>query len=188
MPPLSLAAVPATDGQPLHRRETGRELPWARFGRGDAFETYEAPVLAPPGRFLWVRLELHGHRPVPPRGSARLRAEHPSHDLLRRHPEDVLARRARRVVPAPLPRALRRHCSASWRPRSDARAILLDPHAAPEEVLPWLASFLGLALDERWPLHARRELIAETPQLCRARGTVARAHAASSSCTSALRR
>src|SRR5262249_50748414 len=45
--------------------------------------------------------------------------------------------------------------------------------AAPEEVLPWLASFLGLTLDERWPLLARRQLIDEIPKLWRSRGTVA---------------
>jgi phage tail-like protein len=171
MPPASLAAVLSTGAQPLHRRETGRELPWARFGLGDAFETYEAPVLAPPGRFLWLRLELHGTGRASPRIRS-LRAEHPSHDLLRRIPKTFS--RDERVASF-----LRRYLAlfdgtlGDLEARSDARAILLDPHAAPEEVLPWLASFLGLALDERWPLHARRQLIAETPQLWRARGTVA---------------
>jgi phage tail-like protein len=57
--------------------------------------------------------------------------------------------------------------------RADARDVLLDPYATPEEMLPWLASFLGLALDERWPTAARRKLIDEVPLLWRERGTVA---------------
>jgi len=140
-------------------------------GAHDAFETYEAPVLAAPGRFLWVTLELHGTGRASPRVRS-LRAEHPSHDLLRRLPKTFS--RDERIAAF-----LRRYLSlfdgalGELESRADARAILLDPHAAPEEVLPWLASFLGLALDERWPLPARRQLIAETPQLWRARGTVA---------------
>jgi phage tail-like protein len=171
MPPASLSEQLAPEGHPLHRRETGREVPWARFGADDAFETYEAPVLAPPGRFLWLTLELRGTGRASPRIRS-LRAEHPSHDLLRRLPKTFS--RDERVASF-----LRRYLAlfdgtlSDLEVRSDARAILLDPHAAPEEVLPWLASFLGLALDERWPLHARRQLIAETPHLWRARGTVA---------------
>jgi phage tail-like protein len=170
-PPLSLVPDPLDPGNPLHRRETGRELPWARFGARDPFETYEAPIIAPPGRYLWVTLELKGTGRASPRIRS-LRAEHPSHDLLRRLPK-VYSRDPR------IAGFLRRYLAlfegtlGDLEGRSDARAILVDPHAAPEEVLPWLASFLGLALDERWPAPARRQLIEEIPRLWRARGTVA---------------
>jgi phage tail-like protein len=171
MPPHSLKAPADVDGFPLHRRETGRELPWARFAAGDAFETYEAPVLADPGRYLWVTLDLRGTGRTSPQVRS-LRAEHPSHDLLRRLPKTFS--RDERVASF-----LLRYLSlfdgtlVDLEGRADARDILLDPYATPEEMLPWLASFLGLALDERWPTAARRQLIDEIPVLWRERGTVA---------------
>jgi hypothetical protein len=39
-------------------------------------------------------------------------------------------------------------------------------------MLPWLASFLGLTLDDRWPVPARRTLISEVAWLFRFRGTI----------------
>jgi phage tail-like protein len=56
--------------------------------------------------------------------------------------------------------------------RAVERRTLLAPRAAPAEVLPWLASFLGLALDERWSADVRRTLLAELTWLFRFRGTV----------------
>jgi len=59
--------------------------------------------------------------------------------------------------------------------------VLLHPRATPDDALPWLASFLGLVLDERWArapraagqtADARRQLIAEANCLFRLRGTV----------------
>ncbi len=46
-----------------------------------------------------------------------------------------------------------------------------DAGLAPSDVLPWLGSWLGLALDERWPDARRRELIASAAELYRWRGT-----------------
>jgi phage tail-like protein len=170
MPPVSLAPSDGATFFPLHRREAGREVPWARFASNDAFETYEAPVNALPGRYLWVTLALHGTGHATPRIRS-LRAEHPSHDLLRRLPKAFsrdtgVASFLRRYL------AIFDGTLGDLQARADARDVLLDPHATPEEALPWLASFLGLALDERWPLTQRRELIAEVPVLWRERGTV----------------
>jgi phage tail-like protein len=168
LPPASLA--PGAGGEPLHRRETGRELPWARFAADDRFETYEAPVIAPPGRYLWVTLDLLGTGHATPRVRS-LRAEHPTHDLVRRLPRTY----SRDVAVASF---LRRYLALfdgvldDLQGRAEARATLLDPYAAPEEALPWLASFLGMTLDERWPLAARRQLIDEGPELWRTRGTI----------------
>ena len=170
MLPVSLAALP-DEGRPLHRRETGRELPWARFAADDPFETYEAPVLAGPGRYLWVTFFLHGTGHATPRVRS-LRVEHPSHDLLRRLPKTYS--RDERVASF-----LRRYLMlfdgalGDLEARAEGRRTLLDPYATPEEALPWLASFLGLTLDERWRVPARRRLIAEIPKLWRQRGTLA---------------
>ncbi len=46
-----------------------------------------------------------------------------------------------------------------------------DAGTAPEELLPWLASWVDLALDETWPLERRRELVGSAVELFRDRGT-----------------
>lgn len=173
-PPLPPAAdVPAENAaeQELHRRESGRDLPWSRPAAGDPFETYEAPVLAPPGRYLWLTLDLSGTSRVTPSVRA-VRVEHSSHDLLRRLPrtfsrEPQAASFLRRYL------AILEGTSFELDARGDSRERLLDPRVTPPELLPWLASFLGLVLDERWPVCARRTLVREAAELFRLRGTVA---------------
>jgi phage tail-like protein len=46
-----------------------------------------------------------------------------------------------------------------------------DPRLAPEDFVPWLASWVALTLDETWPLQRQRSLIARAAELYRARGT-----------------
>ena len=46
-----------------------------------------------------------------------------------------------------------------------------DPALAPSDTLPWLGSWLGLLLDERWPDEKRRDLILAAADLYRWRGT-----------------
>jgi phage tail-like protein len=50
---------------------------------------------------------------------------------------------------------------------------LLDPEGVPEEVLPWLGTFLGIVFDARWDADRRRKLLQAAPDLFRRRGTVA---------------
>ena len=56
--------------------------------------------------------------------------------------------------------------------RGARRDMLVDPSATPVEALAWLASFVGLVLDDRWPEVARRRLLTEIVPLYRRRGTV----------------
>ena len=168
--PLPLAPTSSDEFRPLYRRTTGRELPWSRAPHEDLFETYEAPVIAPAGRYLWVTLELSGTTKLTPRVKA-LRAEHPSHDYLRRLPrtfsrDSDVAAFLRRYL------AMFDGTLEELEARSEHRDALLEPHGTPSELLPWLASFLGLTLDERWPLAKRRALIAACTDLFRMRGTV----------------
>lgn len=168
MPPQKLAPADE-DYRPLHPRETGRELAWLRPEPGDPFLTYEAPIIAPPARYLWVFIRLSGTSKLTPRVRS-LRAEYPSHDYLRRLPrffsrEEAAADFLRRYL------AMFDGFLFELEAKAAARELLLDPHASPEEALPWLASFMGLVLDERWPLSAKRTMIAETGQLFRLRGT-----------------
>ena len=181
MPSDSLAKrLAQRPGQLLHRRETGRELPWVRLDETDSFETYEAPIIAEPGRYLWIQIELNGNTRTTPRVKA-LRAEYPSHDYLRRIPktfsrDEHVANFLRRYL------ATFEGMLGELEAKADARSTLLDPHSAPAEILPWLASFLGLVFDERMAraprpggqfVDVRRTLIAEVAWLFRFRGTVA---------------
>ena len=166
--PLALDVVPPA--QPLFRRPNGRELPWAQQPADDPFETYEAPVVAGRGRFLWVTLELRGNGRRTPRLRS-LRVEHPSHDYLRRLPatfsRDEIAESFLRRFLAPMEGAL-----GELERRALLRMALVDARTAPAEVLPWLAGFIGLLLDERLPNDRRRRLVAEAVPLLRFRGTV----------------
>ena len=53
----------------------------------------------------------------------------------------------------------------------DQVAYYFDPHLTPPAMLPWLASWLGLELDENWPPAKQRALVAAAARLYRARGT-----------------
>jgi phage tail-like protein len=165
LPPATLLAALPADGAPLYRR--GAEDPWQPGP--DGFASYEAPVAAPPGRYLWLQLQLTGTAGVTPRVRG-LRIERPGHRLL-----------------SSLPRAWsRQEQDAAWLQQFLApaegmldeldwqaaqRSVLLDPRATPAEALPWLASFAGLVLDQRWPEPARRTLVAEAYSLFARRGT-----------------
>lgn len=50
--------------------------------------------------------------------------------------------------------------------------VYFDPLMAPERLLPWLASWLDLSLDEEWPLEKRRRLIGAAVHLYQLRGTL----------------
>jgi phage tail-like protein len=173
MPPAALGpagAFSADPFRPVHRRESGRELPWAQLPVDDPFATYELPIHAAAGRYLWVWLRLAGNGALSPRVRC-LRAEHPGHDYLRRLPRAF----SRDLAVADLLHrflAMFEGFLGETEARGVERAILLDPRATPDELLPWLASFLGLAVDERWPRARRRQLVAEVADLWRAKGTV----------------
>jgi phage tail-like protein len=180
MPPLAL--VPGEDDvtQPLHRRESGRELPWTQPAADDPFVTYEAPINAPPGRYLWITLELRGNTRASPKIKC-LRAEHPAHDYLRRLPK-TFSRDAGAASFLLRYLAMFEGFLGEIEARSADRDLLLDARSAPDEALPWLARFVGLLLDERWAsapaprgqpaVDARRKIIEAAVWLFRYRGTL----------------
>lgn len=191
-PPLPSAAALAqaldetraagTASGAIFRRPTGREDAWPS-GAGpdgqdpgsiqarDGYQTYEAAVLATPGRYLWLWLELTGTEQACPRVRA-VRLERPGHPLLNSLPrswsrtEDDADFLQRYLAPA----EGMLH-ELDW--RSAQRAVLLDPIATPSDKLDWLAGFAGLVLDRRWPEPARRRLVAEAYPLFTRRGTKA---------------
>jgi phage tail-like protein len=151
----------------LYRRPTGSELPWA--ADADRWETYEAPVDAPRGRYLWVELMLTGTARITPRVAA-IRVERPGHALLESLPqafsrdENNAGLLHRFLAP---PEAILYELGR----KSDERAAYVDPATVPRDAMAWLASFAGLVLDTRWPESAHRKLIAEVYTLFRHRGT-----------------
>ena len=170
MPPRSFVPAPGAVEDRLHRRESGHEMPWVSRKPGDRFETYEAPVAAGPGRFLWITLEFSGNGLSTPMVRA-LRVEHVTHDYMRRlpkvyHREDETIGFLRRYL------AMFDGTLAEMDARSIARQALIDPRSAPDGILPWLASFVGLVTDERWPEAVKRQLIEEAIWLFRFRGTL----------------
>lgn len=153
---------------PVYRRETGREIPFA--GQPERhFATFEAPVLTE-GRYLWVTLALRGNTRKTPRIRS-LRIEKNAHTLLRSLPRTY-------VRDPDAASFLLRYLAtidgvmADLDAQSSRRASLLHPTGAPEDALPWLASFVGLTTDERWPIERRRKLVDEIVLLWRSRGTL----------------
>jgi len=55
----------------------------------------------------------------------------------------------------------------------DNLSAYLDPALTPPDFLEWLAGWVGLLLDETWPLERRRAFVAVASQLYRNRGTAA---------------
>jgi phage tail-like protein len=47
----------------------------------------------------------------------------------------------------------------------------VDPHLCPPDFLEWLGGWMGLAVDRRWPIQRRRELVARAFDVYRWRGT-----------------
>ena len=157
--------------QPMYHRLTGRERPWHQIPSDDGYETYEAPVNAAPGRYLWLVVDLDGNTRATPR-VREIRVEKSGHRLGTQLPrgwtrdESDAAFLQRFLAPA---EGMLRDLDD----RAAQRSALLDPRTAPAEAIDWLAGFLGVALDRRWPLASRRELVGEAYNLYRLRGTKA---------------
>ena len=168
--PVHLLDVAAPESA-VFRRPTGSERPWLPAAGTDRVETYETPVLAAPGRYLWIQLLLHGTEQVSPQVRT-IRVERPGHALLTALPrawsrDDEDASFLQRLL-APAEGLLH-----ELDERAARRAVLVNPRAVPSEALTWLAGFAGLVLDLRWPEDARRALIEEAYPLYRRRGTAA---------------
>jgi len=54
----------------------------------------------------------------------------------------------------------------------DALEVYVDPQICPEDFLPWLASWVGVAIDENWEVPQQRAFIRSAVGLFRTRGTM----------------
>ena len=137
----------------------------------EGFARYDAPLIASPGRYLWLVFEFTGTRSKSPRLRSAC-VEYPGHDLLKKLPRTLWREPASRDF---LFRYLMSPAAIldEWQAVAGDRHRLLDSRIAPEQALPWLASFLGLVLDPCWPPAVQRRMIAEAATLFRSRGTLA---------------
>jgi phage tail-like protein len=55
----------------------------------------------------------------------------------------------------------------------DGLPAYLDPSITPDDFLGWLAGWVGVLLDENWPIERRRDFVAQAAELYRLRGTTA---------------
>ena len=55
----------------------------------------------------------------------------------------------------------------------DSLPAYLDPQLTPDDFLEWLAGWVGVLLDENWPIERRRNFVAQAAELYRLRGTTA---------------
>jgi phage tail-like protein len=134
------------------------------------FDTYEGLLRVPPGRYLWLRIELFGTRRSTPI-IVGLRATFPRPSLLgflpafwRIDPES--ARRMDEVL------SLFEGVFTELNDRVSALPLLFDPRLCPPEMLAWLGSVVGIGIDTRVREAQRRQLVLEAFALYRGRGTV----------------
>jgi phage tail-like protein len=125
----------------------------------------------PAGRYLFVRIRLSGDGTTTP-VVRRVRLDFPRSTSLERLPgvfrEDVTAADFTERFLALF------DASIEDLDRAIERApALLDAAGVPDEVLPWLGSFLDLAFEGSWTPAQRRAILRAAPSLYRRRGTVA---------------
>ncbi len=132
---------------------------------------WDCLVRSAPGRYLWLRLALAGDGTASP-GITAVRLELPRASSLRHLPAPYREDPESRDF-------LDRFLSIFDTLRGEIGdrigdvAGLFDPQAAPVDFLPWLASWLGLALEQSWPEAKRRRLLAAAHRLYALRGTPA---------------
>jgi phage tail-like protein len=151
----------------LFRDPSQRPLSPAPSG---GYAIYDAPVMAPPGRFLWLVFQLEGTRSKSPRIRT-ARITYPGHAMLSQLPRTLWRERPEREF---LYRFLTPIAAMldEWEAVSGGRHRLLDARIAPPAALGWLAGFIGLVLDPCWPEEVQRRMILEAATLFRTRGTL----------------
>ena len=152
---------------PLPRGD-GSELPFVDNGR---YDTHELLFQQAVGRYLRLRLLLHGDSRATPRLRA-LRAWHPRFSYLERYLPAVYREDA--ASGSFLDRFLANveGLYTSIEDRLAAAQVLLGPDTAPVQTLDWLASWFDLALDPLWDERRRRLLLRNASRFFQTRGTI----------------
>ena len=153
--------------QSLYRDASQRPLSPAP---AEGFALYDAPVIADPGRYLWLVFEFVGTLSKSPRLRT-VQVEYPGHALLQSLPRTLWREPAAQSFLfrylMPLAAML-----DEWQSVSQSRQRLVDARIAPASSLGWLAGFVGLVLDPCWPEAVQRQLVVQAAPLLRRRGTL----------------
>jgi phage tail-like protein len=177
---VSVAVATSEEPEPASQGDPLKAKGWETFpaGRPHPLDWHQAEpgaldflVRQPPGRYIFLRLRLTGDGTATPI-VRRVRLDFPrstSMELLpsvyRQSPEaEDFTERFISLFDsslADLDRAIERY------------PALLDPAGVPEEILPWLGSFLDVTFDRAWGAEQRRQILAAIPELYGRRGTVA---------------
>lgn len=126
-------------------------------------------VQSPPGRYLWLKFTLKGNgRETPVIRSVRViypRLSYLSYlpAIFQEDPQGKWF--MERFL------SIFEHFFSGFEEEIAGITRYFNPKAVKKEFLPWLASWLGLTLDAKWPEHAQRELIKKAHTLFEQRGT-----------------
>jgi phage tail-like protein len=180
-PGTTVAVAVAIAENPSDKSPQGQNAdPWSGFPAGvphpldwqEISADTDFLIRQPAGRYLYLRLRLQSQDGRATPRVRRVRIDFPratSLDLLpaiyRQDPEsaDFTARFL----------ALFDASIADLDNAIERAPALLDAGGVPDDVLPWLARFLGLALDPAWEPPRRRAVLRALPELYRRRGTLA---------------
>ena len=181
IPPGTTVSIAISTAEISSATAQGNNLPpWDSFPSGvphpldwqEVSTDTDFLIRQPAGRYLYLRLRLESQDGVATPRVRRIRLDFPrttSVDLLpaiyRQDPEsaDFTARFL----------ALFDASIADLDNAIERVPALLDAGGVPDDVLPWLARFLGLAIDPAWEPARRREVLRALPELYRRRGTLA---------------
>jgi phage tail-like protein len=135
-------------------------------------EVPEQLVQSSPGRYMWIRVTLHGGDQKATPSISAIRAWYPRLSWL-----DLLPAAYRRDPAAATFLdhflALFEHIFTGTEDAYVRFSHELNLDAAPLEVIDWLGALVDLAFDPSWPVQRRRALVGEAISLYRTRGTIA---------------
>ncbi len=127
-------------------------------------------IQSPPGRYIWLKITFKGNVKETPL-LKRIKILYPRISYLRYLPRVYQEDPTSRLF---LERFLSifEHFLSGFEEEITRISRHFDPVSAGKEFLPWLASWLALALDEKWPDEKRRELMKRAHRLFKMRGTL----------------
>jgi phage tail-like protein len=128
-------------------------------------------IRQPPGRYLFLRLHLQSSNGVATPRVRRIRIDFPRVTSLDQLP-GIYRENADAADFTERFLALFDASIADLDAAIERAPALLDAGGDPDDVLPWLASFVGLALDPAWSPERSRAILRAIPELYRRRGTL----------------
>ncbi len=171
-----LAATPWRLEPQLHRRRAGAELPYLRPHAQseeyrDGVGTWEVVLQHARGRYLQLRLRLHGPRNATP-SIRNLRVYYPRFSYTEEYLPAIYQENTSSASTLERFLANPEGFFTVLEDRIAQAQLLFDGRTAPREFLDWLAGWLAVVFDTAWDESRKRLFITHAAQLYRERGTV----------------